>query len=292
MSQTTDSLSGMLVRRAARTAPSSLSARLEEEWLADLHERAAGPSRLAFALGCFWASAAIGREHRPLTVPVASAAQGNAATLIQHPRFFSSRAVTFGLVVCLHAAVLYGLMLAGIHTRLFKPADPAPLVPHMIDEPQPKITPIPPGIDLRIAGKIQVPRIVESPPELDTLPDAAAGDPGIAELPAFVGGISPARNVIRVPGGAGPGFPHPDEYYPDAARRLEEQGATTLQVCVDAGGRLSADPVPIQTSGSLRLDAAAIRLAKAGSGHYRPSTDDGRPVNSCYPLRIRFQLRN
>jgi hypothetical protein len=47
-----------------------------------------------------------------------------------------------------------------------------------------------------------------------------------------------------------------------------------------------------QTSGSGRLDTAAIRLAKAGSGHYRPSTDDGRPVSSCYPFKIRFQLKN
>lgn len=93
-------------------------------------------------------------------------------------------------------------------------------------------------------------------------------------------------------GGTGPGFPHPDEYYPDVARRLEEQGMTTLKVCVDARGRLTADPVAAETSGSARLDAAAIRLAKAGSGHYRPSTDDGRPVSSCYPVRIRFQLRN
>jgi hypothetical protein len=81
-----------------------LSARLEEEWLADLRERTSGPSRLGFALGCFWASAAIGREHRPLTVPLANAARGN-ATVIQLPRFLSPRAVTFGLVLCLHAAV-------------------------------------------------------------------------------------------------------------------------------------------------------------------------------------------
>ena len=77
MSQTTDTLSSLLVRRAARTAPANFSARLEEEWLADLHERTSGPSRFAFALGCFWASAAIGRECRPLAVPA-----GNAATLV------------------------------------------------------------------------------------------------------------------------------------------------------------------------------------------------------------------
>jgi TonB family protein len=65
----------------------------------------------------------------------------------------------------------------------------------------------------------------------------------------------------------------------------------TLRVCVDPTGRLTSDPVTQESSGSDRLDSAAIRLAKAGSGHYRPSTDDGRPVNSCYPVKIRFQLK-
>ncbi len=42
MSRTTEALAIALVRRAARAAraaPNSLSARLEEEWLADMHER-------------------------------------------------------------------------------------------------------------------------------------------------------------------------------------------------------------------------------------------------------------
>jgi hypothetical protein len=33
-------------------------------------------------------------------------------------------------------------------------------------------------------------------------------------------------------------------------------------------------------------------LARAGSGHYRPTTEDGRPVTACYPIKIRFELRN
>jgi len=289
MSHTTDTLSGLLVRRAARIAPSSLSARLEEEWLADLHERTSASSRLAFALGCFWASAAIGREHR-LTVPVASAAQGDAVTLVQSPRFLSSRAVTFGLVLSVHVAVFYGLMLG--HTRLVKPADTAPLQPRMIDLPQPKVLPPRPGIDMHVIPDLRPPRIIDPPPDTKVPANTVVSTPVLDYPSAPPTERLPPREVIHLQGGTGPGFPHPDEYYPDVARRQEEQGATVLQVCVDAGGRLTRDPVSTQSSGSARLDAAAIKLAKAGSGHYRPSTDDGRPVNSCYPLRIRFQLRN
>jgi TonB family protein len=289
MSRTPHTLSGRLVRCAARSAPCTLSARLEEEWLADLHERTSGQSRLRFALGCFWASAVIGHEHRPLAVPVASAAQANVVTLIQTP-LISSRAVTFGLVVCLHAAVFYGLILAGMNSRLFKPAEPAALLPRVIVVPQTKVTPTPPGIDWSFIHDIRMPPITDVlPPDPKVAPEGVTLGPDPFKPPAAQPSLPP--EVIHVQGGAGAGFPHPDEYYPDAAIRREEQGAATLRVCVDPAGRLTSDPVTEESSGSDRLDSAAIRLAKAGSGHYRPSTDDGRPVNSCYPVKIRFQLK-
>jgi TonB family protein len=97
--------------------------------------------------------------------------------------------------------------------------------------------------------------------------------------------------VTRVQGGPGSEFPTTDDYYPSIAKRLEEQGATTVRVCVGANGRLSSDPTVAQTSGSPRLDEGALLLAKAGSGHYRPSTEDGRAVNACYSFRVRFALR-
>jgi hypothetical protein len=49
-------------------------------------------------------------------------------------------------------------------------------------------------------------------------------------------------------------------------------------------------PALAQPSGSQRLDEAALRLARAGSGHYRPTTENGAPVNACYSYRIRFEL--
>jgi TonB family protein len=73
---------------------------------------------------------------------------------------------------------------------------------------------------------------------------------------------------------------------------LEEQGNVTVQVCVDGKGRLTSDPTTLQSAGSPRLDEGALKLARAGSGHYRATTEDGQPVNSCYPLRIRFELKN
>jgi TonB family protein len=103
---------------------------------------------------------------------------------------------------------------------------------------------------------------------------------------------APPRVSDRILGGPGKGFPNTADYYPDASRRLAEQGVATVWVCVDGNGRLTANPIIQQSSGTARLDAGALTLAKAGSGHYRATTEDGRAVNSCFPFRIRFQFRN
>jgi TonB family protein len=102
----------------------------------------------------------------------------------------------------------------------------------------------------------------------------------------------PPPKVDRVPGGPGKGFPDTADYYPDASRRLGEKGVASVRVCVDAAGRLTSDPALAQSSGSGRLDGSALRLAKAGSGHYRPTLEDGRAVSSCFPFRIRFEIRD
>jgi TonB family protein len=73
---------------------------------------------------------------------------------------------------------------------------------------------------------------------------------------------------------------------------MGEQGIATVQVCVDARGRLTADPTLAASSGSSRLDEASLRVARAGSGHYRPTTENARPVSACYAFRIRFKLQD
>ncbi len=78
---------------------------------------------------------------------------------------------------------------------------------------------------------------------------------------------------------------------PQTARRLEEQGSVIVQVCVDPKGRLTSEPTMVQSSGNVRLDGGALILAKAGSGHYRATTEDGHPVSSCYSFRVLFTLR-
>jgi TonB family protein len=95
-----------------------------------------------------------------------------------------------------------------------------------------------------------------------------------------------------VTGGPRAGFPNTDDYYPPEARRLDETGTSVVSVCVDPRGRLTAAPALVTSSGVGQIDEGALRLAKAGSGHYRPTTEDGRPVSSCYSFRVRFELQD
>ena len=86
------------------------------------------------------------------------------------------------------------------------------------------------------------------------------------------------------------GFPPTDDYYPDASRRLGEQGTALVKLCIGAGGRVIGDPAVERSSGSSRLDQAAVRYAKATSGHFDPATRNGAPITECVSLPIKFQL--
>jgi TonB family protein len=207
----------------------------------------------------------------------------------QDAGYFSRRTGTLILVVSLHAVLFYGAMttLSHIHAS----ASPDDLQNRPVDNPPPHDLLLPPPQPQLDTTKIetQIPEITipgepDAGHELTTTTDPTPSQPTPPSIPAHV--------ATQVQGGPGAGFPDPDDFYPSLARRLEEQGSAVVRVCVDAKGRLTSDPTVLQGSGSARLDEGALKLARAGSGHYRASTEDGQAVNSCYPFRIRFQIRN
>src|SRR5215471_13974964 len=91
-----EGLARWLIQQAARTAPPSLSERLEEEWLADLQERRKPIDRLRLAVGCCWATRVIAYEHGGAKVPAAATATTTGSrtmtAYVQHQNpFFSPR---------------------------------------------------------------------------------------------------------------------------------------------------------------------------------------------------------
>ena len=71
-----------------------------------------------------------------------------------------------------------------------------------------------------------------------------------------------------------------------------QEGAATIRVCTDEAGQLTQPPTVLRSSGDATLDAAALRIAKAGSGSYRPGTTvNGKPLSGCAQVTIRFETR-
>jgi periplasmic protein TonB len=287
-----DDVTSWLVLHAARRAPESLSSRLEEEWLADLASRSSALSRLRFAVGCCWATLVIVSDYPRNRVPAASsaaAAKGIITLADRNIGYFSLRSGTLFLVAGLHAALFYGLITTLSHTHAL--ATPPNLQNQVVKRvpPEKLPPPLPPGMKILGVPKL----VIDVPPKLDfddgetTQVVDTPPEPYSPPLPPE----APPHVVQKVAGGPGAGFPDTADFYPSQSIRMEEEGISTVRVCVDPKGKLASDPTTMKSSGSARLDEGALKLARAGSGHYRATTEDGQPVTSCYPLGIRFQLK-
>ncbi|MBS0421797.1 MAG: energy transducer TonB [Proteobacteria bacterium] len=283
-----------LVQHAARRAPESLAERLEEEWLADFAERQSQLARLRFGVGCVWATHVIAHEYLEPKVAAATAGSGAVATSSQHAgvdlSFVSGRTVAVLGITGLHGLIVWAFA-TGLVQKVVVMIDPAPVVikdeRRVVDRPPP----LPPPTDLEHMHKVSIPTPdfpidFENVATTFVIPDVK-GPPDVPTTP-----VTQPPPVKRVQGGPGKGFPNTDDYYPPHEIRTGTQGTAAVTVCTDEKGRLTAEPTLAKTSGSAGLDQGALRLAKAGSGHYRATLEDGRAVSSCYPFLVTFSIRN
>jgi TonB family protein len=284
-------LAQRLIVRAARRAPAALSQRLKEEWLADLDSRATLLSRLRLALDCCWATAVITRDFR---VPQLAAASGAHKPLWGAHHYdlpqLSRRTLAFLAIAGVHVLIIYAFM-TGLAQHVV--ASIPPFMRASMEQQTETQRPLP--VPLLATFKLTpviADAVVAEPSKFDFGAETPAPSVSRPVEPAGGGQSAPARPMERIIGGPDKDFPNTDDYYPAASRRMAETGAATVQVCIDAHGRLSGEPVLMQSSGSRRIDEGVLNLARAGSGHYRPTREDGAPVNSCFPFRIRFRLAN
>jgi len=201
---------------------------------------------------------------------------------------FSRRTLAFVLIVGVHGVLILTLASGLGHTliNVIPPAMQAGIVPEVPNHQTPPPLPPPPTFRPQV---IDVPR-----KDVDVDIPTDDGQTIRAVIPVTDPLPPPSTlptAVHRVLGGPGKAFPNTGDFYPSDSIRRGEKGSATVRTCVDDKGRLTAAPTLARTSGSARLDEGALQLAKAGSGHYRATTEDGRPVNSCYEFRIRFDYK-
>lgn len=104
---------------------------------------------------------------------------------------------------------------------------------------------------------------------------AATPTPAVAPRQARVDAPPKPRRTIR-------------PVYPKGARQRGEQGEVTVEIEVDAEGRVSAVKV-VGSSGFAELDDAAVRAVRAAT--FVPAKSGGRAVESSARLTLAFRLK-
>jgi protein TonB len=211
------------------------------------------------------------------------------AAYVQDTQLLTRRSVVFVAIIALH--VLIGWAFAtGLARKAIDLIAP-PIQADVVQEVEKKDEPPPPPPPQMERPPVEVPPPdvtidlpAEAPPTaiLDTTDKHIVAPPPVPQ---------PVHRAVIVSAGPGKNFPQSEDYYPSASQRLSESGAATVHACVGPNGRLTAAPSIEKSSGSSRLDEGALRLAKAGDGKYRPQTEDGKPVESCFVFKVTFQLK-
>ena len=208
------------------------------------------------------------------------------AAYVHDTNYFTGRTVVLAVIVGLHVFIGWALA-TGLARKAIEVLAP-PIQTDIVQEVEKKTEPPPPP-----PPEMQKPPVEVPPPDVTIdMPVETTQTTAITATTKHTEAPPPvAKATTRTPPGPGKGFPNTEDYYPNASRRLEEQGIVVVNVCVDQSGKLTQEPSVDKSSGSPRLDEGGLKLAKAGSGHYKPSTEDGKPVSGCGKFGIRFQLR-
>jgi periplasmic protein TonB len=208
------------------------------------------------------------------------------AAYVHDTEFFTRRTAVLFTIIALHVFIGWALA-TGLARKAIEVLAP-PIQTDIVQEEQKKVEPPPPPPPEMQRPPVEVPPpdvTIEVPVETQTSAISNVTTKHVEAPPP------PPKATTRTPVGPGKGFPNSEDYYPQASRRLEEQGMAVVSVCVDPSGKLTGDPSIATSSGSARLDEGALKLAKAASGHYKPATEDGKAVAGCNKLGIRFQLK-
>lgn len=214
----------------------------------------------------------------------------SAATTIEKAGMLSGRQLVLCLVIGLHALVIGALMTMRITidrlpvVTVFKPVTSVPEQPPLPPPPLPTVQPT-----------IATPAL-----HLPMLPVPSIATPNPITLPAEVpvntvaeSGLGPVTEsvAIEVPATALQfrAIRSPDDYYPAASLRLQEQGDAIVRVCVSAAGTLEGPPAIERSSGSRHLDGAALKWASEALA-FTPATRNGAAVSACKGFRVSFRL--
>jgi periplasmic protein TonB len=210
------------------------------------------------------------------------------AAYVHDTDFFTRRTAVLAAIIGLHVFIAWALA-TGLARKAIEVLAP-PIQTDIVQEEKNKTEPPPPPPPELRKQVVEVPPpdINIAMPEVGPQTNAITARVEQPKAPAPAAKAAVAATAI----GLGKGFPNVDDYYPDASRRLGEEGLTVVDICVGPDGKLTEPPKVGKSSGHERLDQAAVKVASVGSGRFKPATEEGKPVSKCTQLPIRFKLHN
>src|SRR5258708_2011653 len=196
---------------------------------------------------------------------------------VHDTQFFTRRGAVFVTIVGLHVFIAWALA-TGLARRALEVLAP-PIQTDIVEEVKTEKEPPPPP-----PPDFEKPPVEVPPPDVQIqMPVEAPATTAITAVAATPHPPAPPRPSNRTLPKVGKNFPNSEEFYPPASKRLAEEGAPTVHVCVGPDGKLTAAPSVTQSSGSARLDEGAVSLAKAG--RYVAGTEDGKPITACFDFQ-------
>lgn len=206
------------------------------------------------------------------------------AAYVHDTNFFTTRTTVLAAIIALHLFILWALA-TGLARKAIEVLAP-PIQTDIVEEEKKQNEPPPPPPPELRKEVVEVP-----PPDINVaLPEASPQTTAItavAAQPHAAPPPPPKAAGVKAPPKVK--FGDTGGYYPEASRRLSEEGTATVRMCVGANGRQNATPTIVASSGKERLDQAAISYAK-DQRVLAPGMEDGKAVDQCFDFRVRFAL--
>jgi protein TonB len=198
--------------------------------------------------------------------------------------FFSQRVMFLIAILIIHILLIWAFE-SGLATRIIHVAE-GPLETNIVQEVKQHDLPPPPPPPKMEKPPVEVPPpdvIINVPVETTSTAITNTTTKHVEAAPP------PPRVAVRVAAALDlKHSPPTQDYYPPTSVRMNETGTAIIRLCAAADGSVAGVPTVTKTSGSSRLDEAAVRWGQ----HVRmkPETLDGKAVEGCVPLAVKFVL--
>lgn len=192
------------------------------------------------------------------------------------------RSLGFGLVVLLHAGLVYALANSPGESvvKAVAPAIMLDLIEDTVTPPEPLPPPPPPAME-------PPPQVFVPAPEITIdLPPPPARSAAVSNTQSDVKASAPPQTSDTP--SLDPAHPNRKPQYPAASNRLGEEGNVTLLLYVDASGAVTDAKVD-KSSGYPRLDKAAAKHALK-AWRFKPVMVAGKPTGVWFRYVVKWRL--